>query len=1054
MKGEIQIKAQLNWYFRSFKLPISGTGDYETLRFFIKSIFNFNDDLSYLIEYTNKNEFYVISSQEDLWNAIDKNIGNNSLSLYITEIEDEPVEQLQHYQSTNEVEETIDSLHTNEKNINIKDSIEFVQQNAKVINEEKPIESTQSNNEDVNIEVSIQPDNKITNQENSTASIQPNNEIINTEFSIEFTKLNNEVLKIENPIKSSQQNLEMLVIEKSLESLLQNNEILNVEEDVEKPIESSHQNIEFLNVEKDIRKPSESSQRNNEILNIKKSVVFTQRNNEIKNINESIKKYQSGIKKEENNLIKDDTIMKSDNQTSENKPNDEIFSPNEKASSSKGKEAELSKINNLSSISNEKIMLDKSIQTEDIEFENIDIKNMFRESIDLQAVPYKKIVQNITSDKKDEGDIIQNIIKFITNECSNQNPDEINHIKENIRRNTQFINNDIQNALSIINKVIGEYSKFKNIFLGEIMDQLDNKNNTVSPSSLSNPPTEKLNNQQTDFSFSEISIENLNEQESCQSNNQSSNKVNDFIDQTINQISQKVANQKDETIECIKDFFNNLALEIRLGVTTLLDYIDDKDEIISKFILGYEYSDPISIENNNNINNNNDDINNNNNNNNNKSNNNDNNNIIKINNTKINEIKIESNTNEPNNKIETVKTEIKTENKNEIETTINKDNEASEAEQTITSSKNISTVNEDENSNENKIINKTISNFPKYSRTLFNTFKNTIRDSITGLASSSKFVDDVFSAQPLEHESTSEIIDHTTSQQSSNNDQEKEEKDKEKILEEDLLVENTSDIQKKEKANGAETKENIPIIEMNETDINKYINNGDIEILSNGIINYEDLRDIEKLPKSLIQNKHKLKIPIDELSPVISDDSYDYNNYSPTKLDESKAEEISDLTGIRSLNESEELELLRAEMSFEEDSLPYYMKRIIFNRTKKSPLTPDNSIGEKDEPLNERELLMEKGREIYEQEYKNVENDSVSEEIRSIFEEEFIKLDETIEESTYDNKVQGKQTASKSDNQSDQFETFEFDIYDDPEIERQIKQKKKEDDLLTEYEII
>jgi len=335
---------------------------------------------------------------------------------------------------------------------------------------------------------------------------------------------------------------------------------------------------------------------------------------------------------------------------------------------------------------------------------------------------------------------------------------------------------------------------------------------------------------------------------------------------------------------------------------------------------------------------------------------------------------------------------------------------------------------------------------------LLNAFKNTIRDSITGLVTSSKFVDDVFSAQPLNHESTSEIFD--TSQQSKNNTQDKEAKDKETVLKEELLIGNVSYKQNKEKPNKIESKENIPRIEMNEIDIDEYINNDDIEILSNGIINYEDLRDIEKLPKSLIQNQNKLKVPNNELSQAISDDSFDYHNYSPTKLDESNVEETNDLTEIRSINESEELEILRAGMSYEGESLPYYMKRVIFNRNNKSPLTPDDSVGEKDESLNEKELLMKKGREIYEQEYKKVENDSVYEEIKNILEEEFIKLDETIEESTYDNKVQGKQTSSKSENQSDQFETFEFDIYDDPEIERQIKQKKKEDDLLNEYEII
>jgi len=448
------------------------------------------------------------------------------------------------------------------------------------------------------------------------------------------------------------------------------------------------------------------------------------------------------------------------------------------------------------------------------------------------------------------------------------------------------------------------------------------------------------------------------------------------------------------------------------------------------------------------------------------------------------------------------------------------DVKTSETEQASTSTRNLSIENENEVVNEHKEDNKKVNNFQSYSRTILNTLK----DGITGLATSSKFVDDVFSAQPLE------IIEDTNLQQHSNEniqekeqkvqkeqkeqnevivekeekkdkgkeeekeekkqneqsiqnqinekkdekEQEEEEEEEEEVLEEGPLIE-MKEVEPEElvqsgdivdfshspskrqieavKALDAENdNENLPKIEMNEVNVNEYIKNGEIEEFSNGIINYEDIKDVEqKYPPNLDQEQNKLKVPSDELSQVISEDSFDYHKYSPTKLEES-----SNLSESRSLNVSEELELLRAEMTFEGDPTPNFKKRTSLH--KKSPPTPDNSSGENEEALNSNEDKNGKykkiQKEIFEQEYKKVEEDSVSEELKDLMEEELIKLDETGEESVYDNKVQGKPVDSKSRTNSDDFELLEFNVNDNPKIERQTKQKRTDEELLNEYEII
>ncbi|KAG4094368.1 hypothetical protein H8356DRAFT_1293632 [Neocallimastix lanati (nom. inval.)] len=1088
MEGEIQIKAQFNWQYRSFKLPISGMEDYETLKIFIKSVFNLDDDVSFLIEYSKENDFYVISSQEDLWDAIDKNIGKDYLSLYITEIEDN----FEEHPNQSTTEES-----------NIEESVEPVQPTNEEVNVQESVESTQPINEEVNAQESV-------------VSTQPINEIGNDEESIRYSQLNNEPIHVE----------------------------------------------------------------------------------------ESVKENESEKKKEENNSINNDNIIKCDEQISENKSNVESVLPIGDASSSKGKETESSEINNASSSSNGKVMLDKYVQTEDKEFENMKIQDLFKKSINLQTDAYKKIIQNLKNNKKDDGDVAKNIIKFITNECRNQYPNEINQIKQNIRKTTEYINNDVQDTLSKINGVIDEYSKFKKIFLGDIMDQLDNRSNIISSSSSPHQSSENSNNQQGNLSsnneFTEKPNEQVNNQFNSQSIGQSSSQPTDqSINQTVNHDLPQNENQKDETIECVKDFFNNLALEIKLGVTTFLDYIDENDEKITNFILGPEYTDSIMVGNN--SNNNNNDNNNTNNNNNNA----ENQSVTTNANVNSETEKLESQINDSNNKKENtvVKTENKNDNNNKLEETSSTENKAqentralsekdhgdnnyekpiivgrnqtkysnnyyieqfnkykeeysrkkleeqkmnnaekpkenqealkneqpsydiedvktSETEQASTSTRNLSIENENEVVNEHKEDNKKVNNFQSYSRTILNTLK----DGITGLATSSKFVDDVFSAQPLE------IIEDTNLQQHSNEniqekeqkvqkeqkeqnevivekeekkdkgkeeekeekkqneqsiqnqinekkdekEQEEEEEEEEEVLEEGPLIE-MKEVEPEElvqsgdivdfshspskrqieavKALDAENdNENLPKIEMNEVNVNEYIKNGEIEEFSNGIINYEDIKDVEqKYPPNLDQEQNKLKVPSDELSQVISEDSFDYHKYSPTKLEES-----SNLSESRSLNVSEELELLRAEMTFEGDPTPNFKKRTSLH--KKSPPTPDNSSGENEEALNSNEDKNGKykkiQKEIFEQEYKKVEEDSVSEELKDLMEEELIKLDETGEESVYDNKVQGKPVDSKSRTNSDDFELLEFNVNDNPKIERQTKQKRTDEELLNEYEII
>jgi len=319
-------------------------------------------------------------------------------------------------------------------------------------------------------------------------------------------------------------------------------------------------------------------------------------------------------------------------------------------------------------------------------------------------------------------------------------------------------------------------------------------------------------------------------------------------------------------------------------------------------------------------------------------------------------------------------------------------------------------------------------------RAIFNSVKNSLLDGITSFATSSRFVDDGFLGVPMERDPTSETTESTENSTTKN----------------DTSVEEGPMIQMKQ----------VTLSEYEKTDNTNNdvsVDTKEVEEFSNGIINYNDLDYVEKQHPSIVKAPVKTsanRIIDEEMSVPVSEDSFDYNSYSPSRPEDNTNLNV-EANEIKNERTEDELELLRAQMSYEGDIFPNSRKREVLNKNDnvatagEAPPTPDST--------HEPDYYLKKGKQIYEEEYKKGKNEN-SEELDDLMDVEFINIEDIndIEESTYDNKVQGKPVSAskKAQKAQRQFETFEFDIYDDPEIEKRIKQKKQETDLLDEYEII
>ncbi|ORX55867.1 hypothetical protein BCR36DRAFT_346175 [Piromyces finnis] len=1138
--SEIQIKAQLKWHIKNFKLPLSGLGDYETLKIIIKNIFNLDDNVLFMIEYNYSNEFYFISSQEDLWKAIDRTLGQG-LSLYITE-----------YGTSSD----------NQNNTNVQSQSQSQSVEKKNIpNNIKPSEYANTEPENKKIMPSQPPVDTLEKKEskNMVKEGMPTNEINSENYdNIASTSKGKSAQTTENPSSAA--------FHKS-----ETSQRFTVNQS------SQTDNSEFTNMTiRDIVKHS---------------------------INLQTDAYRKIIENIKNQTREDTDIVQNITNIIANEYPNEINQ----------------------------------------------IKESVKNNIDHHNEEYKKVVESLRNQTKNNVDMVQNIIRIIGNECNNQYPDEIRKIKENIKNTTDSINNDFNETINKISNIINQYSAYKNIFLNDILNQLDSRNQGNSTSStetnstsntINDPPfnqpntnetiegvknfinnmvlevksgiddllnyidekdeeitnfilgneydydTNDMNNTTNNLSNNEkvttnntngfqnpLSNDSLNDipVSSNPTNNGSTKHANSFVQaqassNSTNNGSPKITNPFIETqtsshninrsssippdpFNSVRNIFNNITTGIKTGVNNFLDSLDEKDEKITNFILGsFNESDRTNSHDNNN-----DDI-----------------STTTDTTTTSTEVSIDSyekpiiksrnNTEHSNNyyieqfnkykedfakkKLEKIKSkeilgnksntsdksveviELSKINKavepnkevelkeivepdkvielkgvvkpnkvtgesnkvaetNEIVKSIKvveldevvksketiKPNETMESNIPAKSNNLVNSVNnieiheiQSEQQENIKESNKEQPSPLSPSRVIFNSVKNSLLSSITSFADSSRFVADEFLGVPIEH--TSEITEdtkNTTTAAAATTT----------TINENITSLNDNPIKKE------------PVIKMKEATFSEYekttnlINNEkeesamktseandissvtkEVEEFSNGIINYKDIDDVEKQQHpDIVRSPIKSQIPtnkiIDEdMSSLISEDSFDYHSYSPISVEDDSNNNINrnDINDDDETNE--ELELLRTQMADESD---------IFNRDDhKKDLNENNNnnvvdfVENENEPDNSHELnyYIEKGKQIFEEEYKNKKTNE-KDEFSDI---EIIQIEEVTDkdESTYDSKVQGRHTSSKKgkDNIQQQFDTFEFDIYDDSELEKQIKQKKEEADLLDEYEII
>jgi len=1116
--SEIQIKAQLNWHTKTFKLPLSGVGDYETLKIIIRSVFNLDDNTLFLIEYSHSNEFYFISSQENLWEAIDRTLGKE-LSLYITE-----------YDEISPDVPNNNTANADEQNINENVSME------------------QNVNENVSME-------QVNNEESIPVIVKPSEEI-----------------KPEVKVKDE----DIPIVIKPSENL--KSEV----KDTEQP-QSSIEYSKGKEPEVEVNEQAQTSVKSSEVK--KPEVIPTVVETKVESKPE---------------VISNNSYYK------ENKENI--------ASTSKGKEAEITE--DLSSVSEtiptQKTTVNQSSQTENSPFNNnMSIRDIVRQSINLQTDAYRKIVENIKNQTREDADIVQNItniianeypneinqlkqnvknnierhneeckkvveslrnqtrnnadvvqniVNTISNECRNQYPEDIRQFKENVRRTTNIINQDVQEAVNKITNVIDQYSTYKNIFLGDILDQLDRRNQNNSTSSnnttsgvnstqnsgnhqplnqndetlenvkgfINNVASEiklgvdsflsfidekeekinnimngnesgstnntSINNNNSQNPSNNVNINNTNNDETVtneanntkpevhssvnvnEANNatpevQSSvNEANNATPEVQSSVNEATTNQdlpvssnettnnvasKNQTQQNnvaaevtsnpttetetppnvihingnnsvpqdpIRNIFNNIASEIRIGVNNFLDYIDKKDEMITNFILGPYNEFDMMVSNNND-----------NNNNNNTSGNNKNTNT---NETKINEVATEAKpenatTTEPvnNTTSNAVVSEIieATEGDAKPTTTVTEEESSSdkyekpiiqgrndtehsnhyfieqfnkykeeysrkkleekkaqEVEQ-VTETKVPDTVENPETPETSKMaetaeIIKIVETQPKQSeqsdnnkevkeekptplspsRTLFNTMKNTLLDGITNFATSSRFVDDGFLGVPIERDPTTEITESTENTTTTNDTHD----DEEPVIQMKQVT--LSEYEKTENTNEPEKEETNDVS----------VATRDVEEFSNGIINYNDLEEVEKQHAGIAKNSVKTsanKIADEEMSVPISEDSYDYHSYSPVRPEGNSNLNVSE--DDKNERTDDELDSLNVEMSSKGDDVD----------ENKVPINLGN--------IDELYRYMKKGKREFEEEYIHIDSDD-------------------NEESTYDNKAQGRPISS------------------------------------------